>query len=123
MRIFGIDYTSLCTLMLISACLATNTLEIKIFLLCNSRKFPRVILQEIALRFQDECIINMAQRRSARTVSDPWTAKIRAPFVVFSQPLIYPMAKYLLLRMILWDPSNLILPRFVERGLPLPLFL
>ena len=56
--------------------------------------------------FQDERTIGMVQRKSAYTASDPLIAKIGALFVVFSQLLVYPTAKYLLLRMILWDPSN-----------------
>ena len=56
--------------------------------------------------FQDERTIGMVQRKSAYTASDPLIAKIGALFVIFSQLLVYPMAKYLLLRMILWDPSN-----------------
>ena len=101
-------FTYYCALFTCSATdsLAWELYKIEIYHLCDSRKFPHAIPQKAALMFQDECTVGTVQRRSACTVSDPRIARIGAPFAVFSQLLVYPMAEYLLLRMILWDPSN-----------------
>ena len=55
---------------------------------------------------QDECRVSMVQRKSACIVFDPRTTRIEAPFSIFCQFLIYPMAKCHLSGIIFWDPSS-----------------
>ena len=43
---------------------------------------------------QDECRVDMTQKRSACTIFGPQMARNEAPFSVFCQLLIYPLARY-----------------------------
>lgn len=65
MQIFGIDHTSSHILALLSAYLATNSLErwlceIEICLLCGFHRSLHVITQEVALMSQGECKVDTA---------------------------------------------------------------
>ena len=81
-QIFDIDRISSYILVLPFACLATNNLgwwpyELWISLLYGSHKFLHVIPQGVTLMPQDECKVDMAQRRSACTNSQNRGAFLR----------------------------------------------
>ena len=97
-QIFDIDNISLYILVLPFVCLATNNLgwwpyELWISLLYGSHRFLHVIPQGVTLMPQDECRVDMAQRRSACTVSSPRIARTEEPSYVPFQFLICPLVK------------------------------
>ena len=55
---------------------------------------------------QGVCRVNMAQKRSACTVSGPRIARADEPFSVSCQPLISPQVGYPPLRIVLQGPSS-----------------
>ena len=106
-QIFDIDYTSSYILVLPFACLATNNLgwwpyELWISLMYGSHGFLHVIPQGVTLMPQDDCRVDMAQRRNACTVSGPRIARTEEPSYVPFQLLV----KRLYSGIEWWGPSR-----------------
>ena len=85
-------------LVLLFACLATNNLgwwlyELWISLLYGSYRSLHVTPQGVTLMPQGECRVDIAQKRSAHTVSGPWITRTEEPSYVSFQLPIYPLVK------------------------------
>ena len=127
-QIFDIDCTSLYTLMLPFACLATNNpgwwpYELLISLLYGFHRFLYIIPQEVILMPQDVCRVDMASRRIVCTVFGLWIARTEEPSYVSFQLLICPLVKHLYSGIEEWGPSSWALLWRGERRSFSPLFL